>query len=77
MIAVNGVRVTPGHMMLTGAGAWKKAGELVLGDRLVDAEGRLPLGHTIVLGTNEYLFVARATEQPGTIELTAQRCAFP
>ena len=50
---------------------------LMINGEVANAKGRLPLGHTVVLGANEYLFVARATGQPGTIELTAQRCAFP
>ena len=42
-----------------------------------NAEGTLPLQHAVVLGDREYLFLARGTDRRGTIEVTAQDCAFP
>lgn len=41
------------------------------------ASGRLPLTHALVQGEEEFLFLARAGEQPGEIELTSQRCSLP
>jgi hypothetical protein len=42
------------------------------------ARGTLPLTHSLVLGGDEFRFLARPSEkQPGSLEITAQRCAFP
>lgn len=41
-------------------------------------EGMLPLSHALVLGNEEYFFSARPTDkQPGYIDITMQRCAYP
>lgn len=41
-------------------------------------EGRLPLTHALVVGSEEYFFTIRPTDrQPGTIDITMQRCEYP
>lgn len=41
-------------------------------------EGTLPLAHSLVLGSSEYLFAIKPSDkQPGQIDVTVQRCAFP
>ena len=41
-------------------------------------EGSLPLTHALVLGNEEYFFSIRPTDrQPGYVDITMQRCAYP
>jgi hypothetical protein len=39
--------------------------------------GRLPLTHALAQAQEEFLFAIRASERPGQIEVTSQRCSLP
>lgn len=50
---------------------------LKIDGEVATAVGPLPLAHALVLGGEEFQFMARPGERPGEITITSQRCASP
>ena len=51
---------------------------LKIGRDVAKVEGRLPVSHSLVLGDQEYLFLAKPSEKAaGQVEVVAQVCAYP
>ncbi len=48
-----------------------------LGGRRTMASGRLPLHHSMVVGSEEFRFAVKPGERRGFVEVTADRCAIP
>jgi hypothetical protein len=51
---------------------------LKIGRDVAKVEGRLPVSHALVLGDQEYLFLAKPSDKAaGQVEVVAQVCAYP